>query len=597
MALVLAAAIVIAVSGADRAIASDTALAEMDHASWTARDGAPQGIKSLALAADGLLWIGTESGLFNFDGRTFSSFQPQAGEPDLPPGQVRSILATRDGAIWVGFRYGGVARIQRGRVKLFTQADRLQLTRIDHIQQSSDGALWAIQHQQNLIRLGADGNWHLQPSPLGDLGGAIHDIFINSSDTLWLAQGGRLYRRPLNQSKYFVTRAKADWMFGISETPDHSLWVNNSITNAPEHPMGRTQHVDQHGNVLDQLPDTDNLADLLYARDGSLITIPYDNGISRIPAQALAEPALLKKDGVEEEYHQKDGLSSESIAAMLLDADGNLWTGGKKGLDRFRKARLVPYTLKYGVSDVYMCAGKAGDVWIVSGGTRDQFYEVSGGVTKSFPDKGQIYSIFCGQDGDTWLLSNNGIFNVHADKFASVPSIPGTHAFDIQQIVASADHTLFASVVGGPDKVGIWRYAHNNWIKLTGVGIPFSAPTTEYMDSRGRLWTGYNQGQIGLPLEGHGRLLSSGNPGLGAIFVILETTHGLFAGGMNGIAVLRDNRAEMLNFSELSTFSRRRRIGGVRQWRSVAEHITRHRSYPHQRAARGIGEPSIQNEI
>ena len=195
---------------AGRASAEESTLAEMDHKSWTARDGAPQGITALAQAPDGVLWIGSEGGLFNFDGHAFNAFVPSSGEPDLPVDGVKTLLATRDGTIWVGFHYGGVARIFQGHVKLFTRADRLRLASVNHIRQSSDGGLWALAQQTNLIRFGADGAWHVEPTPLGDSGGGIHDIFIDSSDTLGLARGGRLYRRPLNQLKYFPTEAQAD---------------------------------------------------------------------------------------------------------------------------------------------------------------------------------------------------------------------------------------------------------------------------------------------------------------------------------------------------------------------------------------------------
>ena len=62
----------------------EQSLAEMDHKTWTARDGAPQGINALAQGADGTLWIGSDSGLFNFDGRAFTPFQSPVGETDFP---------------------------------------------------------------------------------------------------------------------------------------------------------------------------------------------------------------------------------------------------------------------------------------------------------------------------------------------------------------------------------------------------------------------------------------------------------------------------------------------------------------------------------
>jgi ligand-binding sensor domain-containing protein len=47
--------------------AQGQALREMYRATWTARDGAPQAISHLAEDPDGSLWIGSESGLFNFE--------------------------------------------------------------------------------------------------------------------------------------------------------------------------------------------------------------------------------------------------------------------------------------------------------------------------------------------------------------------------------------------------------------------------------------------------------------------------------------------------------------------------------------------------
>jgi ligand-binding sensor domain-containing protein len=114
----------------------------MYHKTWTARDGAPQGVTTLALATDGVLWVGSEGGLFSFDGRTFTAFQSPSGQQDLPPGRVRSILATPNGAIWVGFLAGGVARISQGRVRLFTEAGGLRLANVRHIRQAPDGGLW-----------------------------------------------------------------------------------------------------------------------------------------------------------------------------------------------------------------------------------------------------------------------------------------------------------------------------------------------------------------------------------------------------------------------------------------------------------------------
>jgi signal transduction histidine kinase/ligand-binding sensor domain-containing protein len=545
-------------SATSYALAEEPTLAEMNHKSWTARDGAPQGITALAQTPDGVLWIGTVGGLFTFDGHTFSAYQPQAGEPDLPAGEIRALLAARDGAIWLGYWYGGIARISQGHVKLFTQADQLRLISVDHLQQSSDGRLWALNRQMQLIRFDADGRWHIEPTPLADLSAWVRTMFIDSSNTLWIGQGGRLYRRPLNQAQYFATGIQVDWPMALVEMPDHSLWINDLKVGGSGVPTSRTLHIDSEGKLLAHLAFTGSVWNLLYSPDGSLIMITYSDGILRFSAEALAEPEAANNRGPHDTYGEKNGLSSNSVRAVLLDIEGNIWTAGQRGLDRFRKARLTPFNTKYAVAGPpAVCTGADGTVWILVFGSTDAIYERSAVTTKLFVPSSDLTSISCGRDGETLVVANDGIFRIHADRMTRIPSIPGAHGYDVFQVVATSDHALFASVEGFR---GIWRYVHGSWTRLTDPGIPARPPFIEYVDSKGRLWTGNPDGMVGLPLEGGGRMLSSGDPGLGHVFTILETSHGLIAGGLNGLAVLRDDRFEMLDFADRIAS---RGVGGI----------------------------------
>ncbi|HVM96633.1 MAG TPA: hypothetical protein VMT89_09605 [Candidatus Acidoferrales bacterium] len=50
------------------------------HQGWTFKDGAPEGVQAIAQTADGYLWLGTQFGLFRFDGRRFEVFQSAFGD-------------------------------------------------------------------------------------------------------------------------------------------------------------------------------------------------------------------------------------------------------------------------------------------------------------------------------------------------------------------------------------------------------------------------------------------------------------------------------------------------------------------------------------
>ncbi|MBJ7313615.1 two-component regulator propeller domain-containing protein [Rugamonas sp. CCM 8940] len=51
-----------------RALDPNVRLEDFRHDTWRMKDGAPSGITSMAQTADGWLWIGTQAGLYRFDG-------------------------------------------------------------------------------------------------------------------------------------------------------------------------------------------------------------------------------------------------------------------------------------------------------------------------------------------------------------------------------------------------------------------------------------------------------------------------------------------------------------------------------------------------
>src|ERR1700758_3295817 len=74
-------------------------ISQYSHTAWTARDGFSVGtIFAMAQTPDGYLWLGSEFGLFRFDGVHDVPWQPPAGQhlPDAP----YSLVVTCDGTLW-----------------------------------------------------------------------------------------------------------------------------------------------------------------------------------------------------------------------------------------------------------------------------------------------------------------------------------------------------------------------------------------------------------------------------------------------------------------------------------------------------------------
>src|SRR5580765_582830 len=90
--------------------------------SWNDGDGRPLGsVYAISQDNDGYLWIGTDAGLFRFDGSRFTAWEVMSETP-LPASAVTALSVSSDGSLWAGLADGaGVHRIHDGQVQARTE--------------------------------------------------------------------------------------------------------------------------------------------------------------------------------------------------------------------------------------------------------------------------------------------------------------------------------------------------------------------------------------------------------------------------------------------------------------------------------------------
>src|SRR5579863_9460014 len=90
----------------------------------------------------GFLWIGTESGLYQYDGSHFWQFGEKEG---LPSGFVRALTLDRDGRLWVGTRDGlAYSAGQRRFLAVTYQGQNLKIPYDSALSASPDGRIYAV---------------------------------------------------------------------------------------------------------------------------------------------------------------------------------------------------------------------------------------------------------------------------------------------------------------------------------------------------------------------------------------------------------------------------------------------------------------------
>jgi signal transduction histidine kinase/ligand-binding sensor domain-containing protein len=427
---------------------------------------------------------------------------------------------------------------------VFSKVDTESLVVVDQLREASDSTVWAIANQRHLIRF-TDGAWRGEPTPSSN---AIGGIFIDSANTLWLAQDRFLHRRPLAQASYTRTEVPADVVYGFAETPNGDIWLNgyDRTTNA-----NRTQQFDPTGQRFRLLPHTVPFTNgaVVYAADGSLILGSETAGVHRFSPEEAAVGTDHQSGAEPDVFAREHGLSSSATRAVMIDSHGNIWIGGARGLDRLRPARLTRFAPTPEGSRWMLCASRRGELWVSS--ISGEVYSVSGRARTLLPRVGgNLYSLACADDGHAWFMNAKGVWAVASGMVTPLPPpFAGLDPGQITRVVASSDRTVYVTVSATPDSGGgIWRYKDDHWTRVPGaLGVAGLA----YVDGQDRLWIGYPGGRITLHTAAEPQEFWFGNPGLQDVSAFRDTTQGLFAGG-NGLAVLRDSRFEMLTFAEPS---------------------------------------------
>ena len=533
----------------------DQRIFQMIHTAWTARDGAPQNINTLAQTSDGTLWLGTRDGLYTFDGITFSLFHPASGS--FPRKNVQFLYAARDGSLWA---YGGMiqpTRIRGGATTIFNRTDRGTLRWIDSIRQGSDGTLWAILNKRELVRLGTDGIWHLVPGPKPE-SDEMGPLFIDSLDTQWLVADEVLYRRPRGAKSFTSTNVRVYGGLEFAEGRDHSIWIcsEGSVGEKPLRPPGQPpdmnlKHVDASGKRLPNAATRDDVSAVAVASDGSVWLSHVQGGLEKLQLWQISGAKPSDNAAPPDVFGVSDGLTTTGFRDLLRDRDGDIWAVGGRGLDRFQRASMVP-VVKDAIGGWWtVCASPGGDIWLsVVDGYRAI---VRGNQLIPLKRRENISSILCNEGSTVRLLiMDSGIGEIRNGRIESLPVLPAHgqywEHYRFTSLVVLPDHRLLVATIGTTEN-RLWVYSNGTWRPF----LPASRITrirAMLMSRQSDLYLGSQDGRVFvLTAPGYEARLSQ-SLAIGAVEGFSKTSYGVFAYGENGIALERSNVFRMLTFSD-----------------------------------------------
>jgi ligand-binding sensor domain-containing protein len=332
------------------------------HESWTFKDGAPENVLALAQTNDGFLWLGSETGLFRFDGTRFEAFKSPFGDQLLST-RISSLFAPESGGIWIGYEFGGFSFAYGGRVKNYA-AEASSSGTVWEFAQGPDGTIWAAT---------THGLWRFEHSSWQQIGTqwnapvpADH-VGFDRDGMLWvIGQHYLLVQRPGGK----------EFQIAMKTLPanDFTLDADGRVLTSPITGEGT---LSLNGDRLAAYPIFGKNSAAIIDRTGSIWVGSYEPFLIRIPPPERLADVLKNTAAVSRETYSADVY----FRAKMVDREGNIWFGTQTGLERFFYSPLIkqslPTTALFGFS---LTAEDRGAVLIGSSNTPNCYiYEVFDG--------------------------------------------------------------------------------------------------------------------------------------------------------------------------------------------------------------------------
>ena len=444
--------------------------------------------------ASGFLWIGTQNGLFRYDGSHFEAFHTSAG---LPSNRVDSLHQSSDGAIYAATPEG-VVRYAAGKFEPVRFGGAALTTGHRQGIASADGHLYIATDKG----LADETTGLLADSWARD----IHSIYTDADGRVWAGCGDRLCG--LTNGQLLTTAEELPRMswHGIRSDRKGNLWLLSDFA-VWVRPAGATAFhalpplpMKSRPFLGDPVIDVDWNGDVIVSATGGIFhwdqgrwrLIDSASGLVRTDVSALfadregsvwvgvAGLGLARWLGFAEweSWGRSQGLPHEAIWSIHRDAAGTMWVGTFQGL-AFSKGGTAVAPSQWTVQPQFagrmvlsIAHSRDNSIWIGTG--NDGVWRIAAGATRAEqlpPDHGRLpYApqVLVDREDYMWATSLGALYRSVRPVSGNVPrltaqAVPGIAEDEkFYQLIEDQQGRIWASGTRG-----LICYDHGRWSRLT----------------------------------------------------------------------------------------------------------------------------------
>jgi signal transduction histidine kinase/ligand-binding sensor domain-containing protein len=479
-------------------------ISQYAHTSWKIRNGFLKGyVLSIAQTPDGYLWLGTERGLFRFDGVRATPWLSRSVQ-ELPSNYVAALLAARDGTLWIGTGRG-LASWKAGKLIVYPElAGQL----VQALLEDDEGTLWAggfAYTPPGTLCAIRSGSAHCYGGN-GKFGNGVLGLYEDSSRKLWAGALNGLWRWKPGPPRFYAIINEPYGIQHFAEDRDGSLLI----------PIAGSIARLRNGNIETafSLPSAKHQGSgerILRDRDGDLWIGTWSQGLVHL------------RQGSADGFAQRDGLSGDLVTALFEDREGNIWVGTTKGLDRFGAYSVATFSEQQGLSgggNASVLAARDGSIWFsphsqlyrFDKGNVTNYHQPGGGIESTAEEAVRrvrdmtvvglpgldVASLFQDHKGRIWVAGTGGVGYLQNDRFVSVNSVPGGV---VDSMSGDTKSNLWISIL---DR-GLFHLLEGKLVQhipWAALGRNDLATVLAVDPSQGGVWLGFSKGGLARLAEG-----------------------------------------------------------------------------------------------
>jgi len=489
---------------------------------WTTESKFPGGaVNAVTQTNDGYLWIGTDKGLFRFDGFNFAqiSFLPLAADSNAP---ILGLTTDANGNLWVRAQGKDVLYQRDGKFQSVAYGAEPLNSHVTAISKDPNGAVLVSDVVNGTFRFKGENPERVATPQMLPGSSPVISVAESLDGKMWLGTLGAglfLLRHddvaavnttfperkincllPISKDALLVgtDRGLYEWngkdfrhedlpssvgnlqILSLLQDRDSNVWAGTDRgllrLNVEGASFSQEREIGGNGSFNALFED----------REGN-VWVGGARGLERIRDTVFMSPSYAT------------GSHFEDVGPIYVDAEGRTWFApGQGGLYTLRNGQIQRSTMALGNDVVYSITGRGNEVWIgrQRGGLTHLQWQNGTTTGQTFTEKNglaqnSVYAVLESRDGAVWAGTlSAGVSRFYNGRFTTYDTANGLAGNSVSSILQSRNGVMWFATSNG-----LSSFSNDQWKTYdTRDGLPSPVVNCLFEDSDGVLWSGTSAG-------------------------------------------------------------------------------------------------------